>query len=115
MGVSKLEKTERKPRRSERVILRVPVLVRGLGTDGKPFEEATDTVVVSSHGALMTLASAVHLGQSFMLTNKLTNEELKCSVVFLEPQKGAVGVEFVRPAPDFWHVSFPLPRARELP
>ena len=55
------------------------------------------------------------LGQSLMLTNKFSNEELKCSVVFLDPEKGAVGVEFMRPASDFWSVCFPLPRARELP
>ncbi len=106
-----------RPRRSERVILRVPVLVRGLQADATPFEETTATVVVSAHGALITLASTVHLGQSLRLTNKLSNEEVVCSVVFLETQEAttAVGVEFARPAPDFWPVSFPLPRAREAP
>jgi hypothetical protein len=49
-------------RRSERVLLDVPVVVRGESIDQIAFEEETFTVTVNAHGALLMLASPVGLG-----------------------------------------------------
>jgi hypothetical protein len=98
-------------RRSQRVILALPVIVR---TEGAPressFEEESQTLIVNSHGALVLMASKVAKGQMLHLKNRSTNEEQLCRVASLGPSSGGktqVGVEFLKPSPDFWHISFP--------
>jgi len=98
-------------RRSQRVILSLAVVVR---TEDVPrdasFEEETRTLVVNLHGALITLASRVKKGQKLRLINSRTHVEQLCRVVYMGSPtdgKAQVGVEFLKPAPDFWHISFP--------
>jgi hypothetical protein len=98
-------------RRSQRVILTVAVTVR---TEGGPrdssFEEETHTVVVNLHGALIVLKAKVAKGQKLWLMNRATKVEQLCRVANLAPVSGGkpqVGIEFLKPSPDFWHISFP--------
>jgi hypothetical protein len=98
-------------RRSQRVILTLPVSVR---TEDAPksasFEETTRTLVVNAHGALIALAGKVKKGQKLRLTNVSTHAEELCKVVYLggaTDDKIQVGVEFLKPSPDFWHIAFP--------
>lgn len=98
-------------RRSQRVILTLPVIVR---TDGGPkensFEEETHTLVVNLHGALIVLAAKVTKGQLLRMVNRSTREEQACRVANLGPASGdkaQIGIEFLKPSPDFWHISFP--------
>jgi hypothetical protein len=98
-------------RRSQRAILSLPIMVRA--EDGPPdtaFEEATQTLVVNVHGALIAIAGNVQLGQKLRLTNRTTQEVRFCHVKYLGPISGGkkqVGVEFDKPSPDFWRLSFP--------
>jgi hypothetical protein len=109
-------------RRSQRVILSVPVTVRTAGErqDGS-FEEETRTMVVNAHGALIALAGKVEKGQSLQLINRATQAELDCRVIYLGPMSGnkvQVGVEFVKPSSGFWGIAFPpedWPAPEELP
>jgi hypothetical protein len=92
-------------RRSNRLGLRVPVVVFGYRTDGVFFHEDTMTQQGNAHGGLLCLAASVKTGQSLWLTNKLTLDQKECHVVRLGssgPEKTDVGFEFARPAPDFW-------------
>lgn len=101
---------EPRQRRSERVLLDVPVLVRGESTDRKPFEEETFTVTVNAHGALLMLASKVGLGQRVRLTNQASHEEREARVAFRGADHAGlaqVGVEFPKPCPEFWPVNPP--------
>jgi hypothetical protein len=98
-------------RRSQRVILTLAVTVR---TDGGPkdpsFEEDTNTLVVNLHGALIVLAAKVTKGQKLRLTNRATKEEQLCRVASVAPAsagKAQIGIEFLKPSPDFWRISFP--------
>ena len=98
-------------RRSQRVILTTPVIVR---TEGVPkeaaFEEQTHTLIVNLHGALILLAGNVIKGQKLRMKNKATQVEQLCQVASLGMKsdgKTQVGVEFLQPSPDFWHISFP--------
>ena len=95
-------------RRSQRVILSLPVTVRSEG--GTPFEEATQTLVVNAHGALIGLAAKIDKGQTVRLTNRTTREEQLCHVMYVGPVsdgKAQVGLEFNKPSPDFWRIAFP--------
>jgi hypothetical protein len=98
-------------RRSQRVILTMPVDVR---TEGVPrevsFEEQTHTLIVNLHGALILLAGKVIKGQKLLMKNRATQIEQLCQVASLGSKaegKTQVGVEFLNPSPDFWQISFP--------
>ena len=98
------------PRRSQRVMLKVPVVVLARGADNKPVSEQTRTVTVNAHGAMILLGLKVSIGQSLMLRNLRTGEEVSCRVVYLSPYQSEtrdVGVEFIKPFPRFWRISFP--------
>jgi len=98
-------------RRSQRAILSLPIMVRAeAGPHGAAFEEATHTLVVNAHGALISIAGAVKEGQHLRLTNRTTQQQLGCHVVYVglvSDGKAQVGVEFDKPSPDFWPVAFP--------
>jgi hypothetical protein len=96
-------------RRSQRVILSVPVTVTGQGPKGQ-FTEETKTLVVNAHGALITLAAKVAQGQQLQLKSVSNPDIQDCKIVFIGPTvqgQTQVGVEFLKPAPHFWHVAFP--------
>ncbi len=98
-------------RRSLRVILTMAVTVRSHGSpQDASFEEETHTLVVNLHGAFIVLAAKVAMGQMLRLTNRATQEEQMCRVANLGPAsqgKAQVGLEFLKPSPDFWRISFP--------
>ncbi len=98
-------------RRSQRVVLSMPILVRTEdGPRDASFEEKTHTLVVNAHGALIALSGKVKKGQKLRLINIATQAEELCRVVHLgavADAKNQVGVEFLKPSPDFWHIAFP--------
>jgi len=99
-------------RRSQRVIVKVSVMVLAEGTDNKPVSEETRTVTVNAHGAMILLATKVSIGQLLTLRNSRTGEEIACRVVYVSPhesEKRQVGVDFMNPCPRFWRISFPPP------
>jgi len=99
-------------RRSQRVLLSMPVVVSGESADKLPFHQETHTVVVNAHGALVLLRSKVTVGQVLTVRNAKTNEERDCRVSNVSANPSGqmeVGVEFLQPSPRFWHIAFPPP------
>jgi len=97
-------------RRSQRVLMNIPVRVSGQAGAALFFEEDTHTLAISTHGALIVVAAPVYRGQRFTLSNVQTNAALECVVVHVDKVPGGetqVGVEFMLPNPTFWHVAFP--------
>jgi hypothetical protein len=97
-------------RRSQRIMLSVPVLIRGELPDGRRFAEETTTLVVNAHGALVQMKQSVQEGQSLEITNAKTREESSCTVrdvTVVAEGPAEVGLEFDTPHPRFWHVAFP--------
>jgi hypothetical protein len=97
-------------RRSERVLMDLPIIVSGESTDHGTFLEETFTVTVSAHGALMMLATQVAIGQKLLLTNPANHGQREARVAYLgHPHAGLsqVGVEFARPSPEFWPINSP--------
>jgi hypothetical protein len=92
-------------RRTQRVQISMPVLVRG-----KAFEEFTTTIAVNAHGCLVLLKTTVMRDDLVSLVNPKTAEELPSKVVSLgKPEEGKipVGIEFSEASPLFWQISFP--------
>ena len=97
-------------RRTQRVLLRLPILVIGRGPEGQHVSENAFTLNVSAHGALILLSMRVEAGQKILCRNPDTLEEQFIRVVHVAPAaegKLEVGVEFLKPAPKFWRISFP--------
>jgi len=97
-------------RRSQRVLMKLPVRVSGQGGGPLFFEEDTYTLAISAHGALIVVAAPVYRGQRFTLSNVQTKAALECVVVHVDKAPGEptrVGVEFMLPNQTFWRVAFP--------
>ncbi len=97
-------------RRSQRVLMTIPVRVSGKTGAGSPFEEETHTRAISAHGALILVSTPVYRGQRLTLSNIQTRSALECVVAHIDRRKGEqpqAGVEFTLPNPMFWHVAFP--------
>jgi hypothetical protein len=108
-------------RRSQRVILRMPILVIARGPDKQHVSENTFTAVVNAHGALIYLSLKVEVGQKILIRNPDTMEEQFVRVIHATSGaegKLEVGIEFLRAAPKFWRISFPpddwVPHAPEI-
>jgi hypothetical protein len=97
-------------RRSQRVLMQVGVRIRGKDAQGKDFEEATETLAINAHGALVLLTARVTSGSVVQMKHNRTEEEQECHVAFLGPVrsgKAEIGLEFSQPRPTFWRVAFP--------
>lgn len=107
-------------RRSQRVLMTMPVRISGQTGVGLHFEEETQTRAISAHGALIPVSTKVWRGQRLTLSNIHTKAALECVVAHIEKSQSSqpqVGVEFMLPNPMFWHVAFPpqdwTPRHRD--
>jgi PilZ domain len=99
-------------RRSERVLLDVPLFIEGKAEGTQDFKEETFTLTVSAHGALIVLAAKVTLGQTIRLTNLKNKDQHEATVAFLGPPYAGlstVGIQFSQPAPEFWALASPPP------
>ena len=97
-------------RRSQRVLVQVPVRIRGKNPQGVDFEEFTETLAINAHGALVLLTARLTSGAVVHMRHNKTEEEQECHVAFLGPvrsSKGEIGLEFTAPRPTFWRVAFP--------
>jgi c-di-GMP-binding flagellar brake protein YcgR len=104
-------------RRTLRVALTVPLTIHGKTDLGDKFSAQTHTQSVNRNGALFHLEEIVLLGQALILKNDHTAQSMECRVVSIHRARDGkqyVGVEFVSPETNFWHMQFPIPGARPL-
>src|SRR6266849_687824 len=95
-------------RRSQRVLMTIPVRLSGQISVGLPFEEETHTRAISAHGALILVSTPVYRGQRLTLSNIQTKAALECVVAHIDRRKDPqAGVEFTLPNPMCWPVDFP--------
>ena len=109
-------------RRTQRVKIAIPVVVKIPRANASFYEETTETVVVNAHGCLTRLAVPLEQGQQIHIINSKSTEERPCTVVWIgqfSEGKTEVGLEFSEPAPRFWQITFPPedwnPADRKLP
>jgi hypothetical protein len=90
-------------------MLSLPVTIAGESDQG-PFREETHTMVINAHGALVVLKAPVVKGQLLRIKRAASSDEQDCQVNWIGPTadgKTQCGIEFIRPTPKFWGVSFP--------
>jgi hypothetical protein len=101
---------ERNRRRSERVVLRVPVGLSAVMPDGRRISIEAHTLVVNAHGGLLDVGMEMVRGQRIRLNNLKTELVMSGRVLRVEGTevgRFSVAFEFESPAPHFWPVSFP--------
>ncbi len=104
-----MEPTSNK-RRSQRLFIQVKVVIEGKAANKSPLNEETHTIVVNAHGALVEMRAQVDQGQTVTMRNVRTNDVAECAVKLVTPAAGgkfSTALEFTKPNPGFWHVSFP--------
>src|SRR6267154_1926842 len=101
------------PRSSERISMRVPVVIYGFAGKGGAFHEDAETVLVNSSGALVTLKAKLALGDTVFLIHKSSRQEQEVRVVYLDAysdRETRVGLAFKKPISDFWKKKRKKPR-----
>jgi len=97
-------------RRSQRVMLRLDVLLRFDSHEGGHQQTHASTVVVNAHGGLLESPFQMVVGQQIALINPPSGKEVVCTVVRVHKSSEgyfATAFEFSQPSPQFWAISFP--------
>jgi hypothetical protein len=97
-------------RKSQRMVLGVPVRVMGRSAMGASFTEETKTSSINADGCSLRLSVPVTKGQSVTLLNTRTDAMLECVVVRIGQSaagQAEIGLSFLLPDREFWQVSFP--------
>jgi hypothetical protein len=96
-------------RRSQRVMLRIPVCLK-ITVAGKAVTAGANTVSVNDHGAMVLCPRSFPSGTTIELENERTNERMNCRVTrapIENPDGYLIPLEFATPSPKFWGISFP--------
>ena len=96
-------------RRSQRVIIRVPVTLI-VTENGQPVKISAHTVAVNIHGAMLVCPRSLDADTNLEVVNGRTNEKVSSRVTRAtrESSEGfLIPVEFTAAAPNFWQITFP--------
>ena len=100
-------------RSSERISMRVPVVIYGFAGKSGAFHEDSETIIVNSSGALVTLKAKLALGDTVFLIHKSSRQEQEVRVVYLDAysdRETRVGLAFKQPISNFWKKTRKKPR-----
>lgn len=103
-------------RRSQRVIIQVPVTLEMVVAGQKMTVKAT-TASVNDQGAMLLCTKSFPVETKFDLINERTAQKQSCRVTRASvenPQGYLIPVEFAAATPGFWHISFPPPGWKPL-
>jgi PilZ domain-containing protein len=109
--------TTKRSRRSDRLMLTIPLRVRGVDANGVEFDIPARTVVLNRHGAQVKIPRKLQMGQQVRLVNLLGQTEAEFRVV--RPISGSTqeggdyGLEYVKPYEDIWQIQFSHPEDDE--
>ena len=104
------EPSPQNSRRSQRVLLQIPVLIRTDMPGGQYIEVQAFTAVVNAHGGLLEVPVKLADNQKITLVNPQSGMEASCRVVRIEgPVKSSfmIAFEFNELGSRFWPITFP--------
>lgn len=100
-------------RRSDRIMLTIPLRVHGTDPTGTPFNAEARTVILNRHGARIQVPRRLQSGETVRLVNTVTRREADFRVVGpvgpLTEKGGEFGVEYVESKDNIWGIHFPPP------
>jgi PilZ domain len=98
-------------RRSDRVMLTIPLVISGVDNYGRRFEAEGRTVSLNRHGLLVHATRPLRLGQVVVLSNLLGHREAEFRAVGpvapLVEGAGEWALESVDPDSNIWGIGFP--------
>ena len=98
-------------RRSQRVMLVIPVALTWTSGGGVKVRERAETEVVSTHGALIRTKVQLPTAAEIEVKNPLTNRSAKARVISVGKPAGdgyiRIALELTVPSIVFWGISFP--------
>jgi hypothetical protein len=106
-GTTVVEGVDR--RRSGRVIIRIPVTMEAV-LSGEKVVVRGNTVAVNIHGAMVLCPRTFDPETKVEICNDRTSEQIVGRITRpprQSPEGYLLPVEFSKPSPDFWHISFP--------
>jgi hypothetical protein len=111
---SRSPRRENERRRSERLLLTVPIHVEGVDATGEKFGEETRTIVINREGARIFLKRPVAAGAVLDVSTKIGHRKAQFRVVGpTQPITGAGGewgIECLGKNCDLWRIGFPPPQ-----
>ncbi|MGB6431837.1 MAG: hypothetical protein WBF06_14725 [Candidatus Acidiferrales bacterium] len=96
-------------RRSQRVVIRMPVTLQVILAD-QTVTFAAHTVAVNDEGAMLASPRTLAVDTQLQITNDRTRQHATARVTRTPPDSSEgflIPVEFVSPAIGFWQISFP--------
>jgi hypothetical protein len=102
-------------RRTTRLSLQIPLTVRCRLPEGETIDLKAFTHIVTAHGALVLMDTPLIPGQTVKVFNEHTAKSVDCVVTSLREKRDRrfVGMAFVNPSVDFWHIVFPKSGTRQ--
>ncbi len=98
-------------RRSDRVMLTIPLVIHGLDLTGSPFEENAHSVSLNRHGARIHVPRPLRVSQTLRLVNQVSRKDAEFRVVGpvapLSDTGGEWAVEYLKPDDNIWGIQFP--------
>jgi hypothetical protein len=99
-----------KQRRSQRVMLKLPVFVRAETPGGGRQEAQASTVMVNANGGLLQVPFRMTVGQQITLINPESRKEVSCRIIRVQATSAGsftTAFEFDERSPSFWPVALP--------
>lgn len=104
-------------RRSERLLLTIPIRVEGLDPKGQKFAENTRTLVINRQGARIQLKHPVTPGARVQISTMVGNRQANFRVVGptkpVTAEGGEWGVECLEEKGNIWGIGFPPSKSEE--
>ena len=114
---SKASLKEVERRRSERLLITVPIRVEGMDRNGEKFTEVSHTIVINRQGARIYLKRPVAAGAVLIIAAMVGRRSAKFRVVGptqpLSGEGGEWGIECLDSTCDLWGIGFPPPASAE--
>lgn len=105
-------------RRSDRILLTIPLSVEGNDAKGRAFQSDAQTLVLNRHGGRIRVNRRLQAGQTVRITNLMGRRSSDFRVVGpvspFSQQGGEYGVEYLQPGQDIWGIQFPPLRDGEV-
>ncbi len=105
-------------RRSDRLLLTIPLLVEGKDAEGRAFQSDAQTLVLNRHGGRIRATRRLESGQTVRITNRMSRRSSDFRVIGpvspVSEQGGDYGVEYLHPGEDIWGIQFPPLRDGEV-
>ena len=101
-------------RRSERVVLSVPIEVGWTTKEGKKVKEAAESEIVNAHGAMIRIKNRPSASQVDLSHSKSSGAVRARVVKVIDPEGGEytrLAVEFASPNEEFWGVGYLLQKS----